>query len=79
MITYYTEDEYSLLQRKNSDLRRELSVLREMRPQWAQGYTSDSVAAQISSVSLQEIWDRLGATSQTDCILRLDALIKAAP
>jgi hypothetical protein len=45
-----------------------------MRPVWAQGFTSDSEAAQASSTALAEIWAILEVTNQTDAVARLRVL-----
>ena len=45
--------------------------LESLRPIWAQGYTSDSVAAQMTSAALTEIWRALGVENQTDAMAKL--------
>ena len=52
-------------------------VLEELRPVWAQGWTSDSQAAQASSNALAEVWQLLGAHNQTEALARLRLLIDA--
>jgi len=46
-------------------------VMEQLRPVWAQGYTSDSEAAQASSNALSEIWAILGVDNQTAAMQRL--------
>ncbi|NID14342.1 hypothetical protein [Luteibacter yeojuensis] len=48
-----------------------LSALEKLRPHWAQGYTSDSVAAQTATAALAQIWDFLGVDNQSSA---MDAL-----
>jgi hypothetical protein len=38
------------------------------RPEWAQGYTDDSIAAQVTSGSIRQLWKALGANNQTEAI-----------
>jgi hypothetical protein len=57
-------------------------ALKEMRPVWAQGYTSDSQAAQGWSCAVAEMWAFLGAQNQTQAMERLRDLVavgKTAP
>jgi hypothetical protein len=50
------------------------AVLEELRPVWAQGWTSDSVAAQASAGALAELWKELGVDNQTAAMEALRAL-----
>lgn len=50
-------------------------MLEEMRPVWAQGFTSDSEAAQECSNALAEIWHLLGVDNQTEAMSRLRSMI----
>jgi hypothetical protein len=54
----------------------ELSHLEEMRPFWAKGYLSDSVAAQTATSALSSIWLYLGVKDQTACMHALEDLKK---
>lgn len=54
--------------------RRTVLDLERMRPLWAQGWTDDSVAAQVSSAALATIWKQLGVSNQTDAMARLNTL-----
>lgn len=56
---------------KCADLEESLAVERSMRPQWAKGYSSDSVAAQVTSSALHQIWDLLGVKDQTQAVSKL--------
>lgn len=57
-------------------LAREVEVLEALRPVWAQGHTSDSVAAQANGQALAALWKMLGVDNQTDASVRLMTLIK---
>lgn len=72
---FYTEDEYESLKFEKKNLEKELTTLKAMRPQWAQGFTSDSVAAQTSSNALYSLWAKLRVSNQTDAISVLDRMI----
>lgn len=55
--------------------RRAETVLEELRPVWAQGYSSDSQAAQATGNALAEIWSLLGVDNQTSAMQRLKELL----
>ena len=63
-------------QRKIADLEHSNIALETLRPLWAQGYSSDSVAAQASSNALAEIWEILGVNNQTDAMEKLRELVQ---
>lgn len=46
-----------------------------LRPFWAKGYTSDSIAAQSMSCALAEIWKILGVSNQTEAMEKLRNLV----
>lgn len=50
------------------------AALKRLRPHWAQGYTDDSVAAQMQTAALSQIWEALGVNNQTDAMQKLAAL-----
>ena len=50
------------------DKDRSVAALESLRPHWAQGYSSDSLAAQSSSAALSQIWTELGVDNQTDAM-----------
>lgn len=52
----------------------EIAALEALRPHWAQGHSSDSVAAQASTAALSQIWEALGATNQTEAMERVKLL-----
>ena len=47
------------------------AYLESNRPHWAQGYSSDGVAAQCSHDALSAIWKGLGVTNQTEAMQKL--------
>lgn len=53
-----------------------ISHLEEMRPFWAKGYSSDSMAAQTATGALSNIWRCLGVKDQTACMYALEELKK---
>lgn len=57
------------------DAQRQIDAARELRPVWAQGWTSDSLAAQSAANALAALWRLLGAEHQTDAVRRLKALL----
>ena len=58
------------------ELECEISHLEEMRPFWAKGYSSDSMAAQSATGALSSIWSYLGVQDQTACMDALEELKK---
>lgn len=50
-------------------------VLEQLRPVWAQGWTSDSMAAQASANALSELWAALEVTDQTAAMERMRRLL----
>lgn len=56
-------------------LQDQVEALESLRPVWATGHTSDSVAAQISASDLASVWKALGVTNQTECMQKLAQLI----
>ncbi len=51
-----------------------VDTLESLRPHWAQGYSSDSMAAQASTEALVGIWKILGVSDQTSAVVTLKAL-----
>lgn len=59
-------------------LKREIAALETVnRPEWAQGNTTDSVAAQKATSALTQLWELIGAENQTEAIEILRAIIKS--
>ncbi|MGY2429595.1 hypothetical protein [Pseudomonas tolaasii] len=75
-IASFSSDSY--MQDEIDELRNKVEALEAMRPHWAKGYTSDSVAAQGQTSALSQVWEALGVNDQTACILKLRALITTA-
>lgn len=62
------DHEMAALRKRAEEAERTLEILR---PAWAQGWTSDSVAAQASATALGEIWNLIGVKDQTAAMARL--------
>jgi hypothetical protein len=73
---FYTEDEYESLKYENQQLTTKLAALEELRPQWAQGFSSDSQAAQTTSAALYALWAKLRVSEQTSAMRVLNILIE---
>lgn len=58
--------------------KKKIEALEQLRPVWAQGYTSESAAAQAYSGALTTLWNLLGVSNQTQAVLRLESLTRAA-
>ena len=41
---------------------------------WAEGWTNDSIAAQVSGRALAQIWEMLGAKNQTQAVIKIKEL-----
>jgi len=54
----------AIIAAKNS----EITALENLRPHWAKGYSSDSVAAQTVTAALSQLWGILGAANQTEAV-----------
>lgn len=57
-------------------LEREVKALESLRPAWAQGWSSDSIAAQLASNAMLDMWEALGVSNQTDAMNRINSLLK---
>lgn len=77
--TTYSEDEYLALLNEKHDLERKVEALESLRPVWAQGFTSDSQAAQAWASSTKQLWDLLGVRNQTHAVLKLRAANTTQP
>lgn len=49
-------------------LREQVADLEKLRPHWAQGYSSDGVAAQVTTSAITELWEALGVDDQTAAV-----------
>lgn len=54
-----------------------ITALERLRPHWAKGFTSDSIAAQSTISALNAIWSMLGVDNQTAAMDRLRQLTGA--
>ena len=66
------------LKRLVNELERSNIALEALRPVWAQGWSSDSQAAQASAAALSEIWGFLDVLNQTDAMESLKNLVEKA-
>lgn len=64
---------------ENYNLKRQVEALEQLRPLWAQGYTSDGQAAQATGNALTQLWEMLGADNQTAAVAQLNKLKSAPP
>jgi hypothetical protein len=55
-------------------LKGSLEVEIKLRPRWAQGYSSDSVAAQCAQDALYQIFEKLGVSNQTEAMQALEEI-----
>ncbi|CTQ45727.1 hypothetical protein [Roseibium aggregatum] len=74
-VVFYPADYVEDLARQLQNAEREISSLEQLRPHWAQGYTSDGVAAQAKTTALSQIWVALGVDNQTAAMERIRELL----
>lgn len=74
-VTYYTSDEYLSLLNKYTETLDKVTTLEKFRPVWAQGFSSDSVAAQSWANATQQLWELLGVSNQTSAMVKLRSLV----
>lgn len=67
-------DRIEALEAERDRLLSTVNALESLRPHWAQGYSSDSIAAQASTEALVGIWKILGVNDQTSAVVTLKAL-----
>jgi hypothetical protein len=72
--THEAADRIEALTAEQDRLSSKVDTLELLRPHWAQGYSSDSVAAQASTAALVAFWEILGVSDQTSAINALKAL-----
>ena len=56
-------------------LREQVANLEKLRPHWAQGFTSDGVAAQTKTTALAQLWELLGVEDQTAAMAKLRSMV----
>lgn len=64
------------LQAELDQARAQVESLESLRPHWAQGYSSDSIAAQSATSALSDIWQILGVQHQTAALDRIRKLLE---
>lgn len=72
------QDDLKAITAKLWDAEERIVILERMRPMWAQGYSNDSVAAQVTAATLTQIWDMLGVKNQTEAVAKLEQLLNPA-
>lgn len=70
-ITELLDATAALVQAEKSRADAAEEALNVLRPVWAQGHTSDSLAAQAHGSALAEIWHYLDVDNQTDAMAKL--------
>lgn len=74
-MTFYTQEEYQALQDERIKLWKQVEVLEQLRPVWAQ-YPGDlAVSASCYANALSELWKLLEASNQTQAVRRLHDLL----
>lgn len=63
------------LQTELDQARAKIESLESLRPHWAQGYSSDSIAAQTATAALSQLWRLLGVPHQTAAVEKLRSLV----
>lgn len=66
--------EIEALREKCGRLADSLDAVERMRPHWAQGYSSDSLAAQAKAGALSQLWALLDTNDQTQAVMKLSSL-----
>jgi len=56
-------------------LREQVADLEKRRPHWAQGYTSDGIAASVTASALSDLWELLGVEDQTAAMAKLRSMV----
>jgi len=67
------------LQRELDEAKAQVAHLESLRPFWAKGFSSDSIAAQTTITALRRLWDMLGVSNQTMACIRLKELLAREP
>lgn len=63
---------------KLANVEGQLAAVERLRPMWAQGHSTDSVAAQVSAAALTSLWDLLGVGNQTSAVVKLKQLLRVS-
>lgn len=75
MIAARNEQEPNPLKAELDEAKARIEHLESLRPHWAQGYSTDSIAAQTATSALVSIWKMLGVENQTSAMARLRQLL----
>ena len=59
-------------------IRKQEAYYENLRPHWAKGYSSDSVAAQSHLSATLHLWDLLGVDNQTEAVAKIQKLLEAS-
>lgn len=73
-VGFLTLEMHKLAQERDM-LNSKCQTLESLRPHWAKGYSSDSIAAQCQTAALNQIWEHLGVADQTACMEKLHQLM----
>jgi hypothetical protein len=68
-------DEIERLRAERDAAVSKLYNLEALRPHWAKGHSTDSVAAQVATSALSQVWTFLGVSDQTQCVQKLRAVL----
>ncbi|WP_298983438.1 hypothetical protein [uncultured Roseibium sp.] len=74
-VTFYPSDYVEDLASDLERAERSVETLEQLRPHWAQGFTSDGQAASAKTAALSQVWEALGVDNQTDAMHRLRYLL----
>lgn len=66
----------TLLERRVYELEKQVEMYESLRPHWSQGFSSDSIAAQVQTTALSQIWGILGVKNQSEAMGVLCHLLK---
>lgn len=78
MLAARASEAVNPLQAELDDAREHIAMLESLRPHWAQGFSSDGVAAQAQTAALSSIWEALGVSNQTEAMQRIRELVAHA-
>ena len=73
----YVEELCSRITTAEYDAKVAKQALEDLRPHWAKGYSSDSIAAQVTTAALSGLWKLLKVDNQTAAMMKLQELINA--
>jgi hypothetical protein len=68
-------DEMERVYKLMIDANKSIDALESLRPLWALGHTSDSVAAQVNATAIAGLWKMLGVDNQTAACQKLRELL----